>query len=96
MVIGSNQRLRSFSDDQINIDVDAKLITKVEETKSLRIIIDKHFSCSNHMDALSMKISSAVGELKRIRLFISERNALQIYQALIALITVAPFGATAT
>ena len=57
MVIRSNQPLHSFSDDQINIEIDAKLITKV---KSLGVIIDEHLSWSNHRDALSKKISSAV------------------------------------
>ena len=38
MVIGSNQRLNSFSDNQINIEIDAKLITKVKEAKSLGVI----------------------------------------------------------
>ena len=47
MVIGSNQCLHSFSDDQINIEIDAKLITKVKEAKSLVVIIDEHFSSSN-------------------------------------------------
>ena len=81
MVIGSNQRLRSFSDDQINIDIDGKLITKAKEAKSLGVIIGEHLSGSSHIDALSKKISSAVGALKRIRPFISENTALQIYQA---------------
>ena len=35
MVIGSNQRLHSFSDEQINIEIDVKLITNVKEAKSL-------------------------------------------------------------
>ena len=87
MVIGSNQRLHSFSDEQINIEIDAKLITKlitkVKEAKSLIVIIDEHLSWSNHIDALSKKISSAIGELKRIRPLISEHTALQIYQAFI-------------
>ena len=39
MVIGPNQR--SFSDDQINIEIDAKLISKVKEAKSLGVIIDE-------------------------------------------------------
>ena len=82
MVIGSNQRLHSFSDNQINIEIDAKLITKVKEAKSLGVIIDEHLSC-NHTGELSKKISSAIGALKRIRPYISERTALQIYQALI-------------
>ena len=33
IVIGSNQRLHSFSYDQINIEVDDKLIAKVKEAK---------------------------------------------------------------
>ena len=52
MVIGSNQRLHSFSDDQINVEINAKLITKVKEAKSLGVIIDEHLSWSNHIDAL--------------------------------------------
>ena len=83
MVIGSNQRLHSFSDDQINIEIYAKLIIKDKEAKSLGVIIDEHLSWSDHIDALSKKISSAIGALKRIRPFISEYTALQIYQALI-------------
>ena len=50
MVIGSNQRLHS--DDQINVEINAKLITKVKEAKSLGVIIDEHLSWSNHIDAL--------------------------------------------
>ena len=85
LVIGSDQRLHPFSDDQINIEIDAKLITKVKEFegKSLGVIIDEHLSWSNHIDALSKKISSAIGALKRTIPFISEHTALQIYQALI-------------
>ena len=52
MVIGSNQRSHSFFDDLINIEIDAKLITKVKEAKSLGVIIDEHLSWSNHIDAL--------------------------------------------
>ena len=46
-------------------------------------VIDEHLSWSNHIGELSKKISSAIGALKRIRPYISERTALQIYQALI-------------
>ena len=74
MVIGSNQRLHSFSDEQINIEIDAKLITKVKEAKSLRVIIDEHLSGSNHIDALSYRRPKTH---KTIHL------RAQIYQALI-------------
>ena len=82
MVTGSNQRLHSFSDDQINIEIDAKLISKVKEAKSQGVIIDEHLSWSNHIDALSKKIPSAIGVLTRLRPFFSEHTAArQIYQA---------------
>ena len=48
MVIGSNQSLNSFSDNQMNVEIDAKLITKVKEAKSLGVIMDEHLSWSNH------------------------------------------------
>ena len=47
------------------------------------MIIDEHLSWSNHIGDLSKKIFSAIGALKRIRPYITERTALQIYQALI-------------
>ena len=56
MVIGSNQRLHSFSDDHIS----ATLITKDKEAKSLGVTIGEHLSWSNHIDELSMKTSSAI------------------------------------
>ena len=67
MVMESNQRLHSFSEDKMNIEIDAKLITKVKEAKSVGVIIDEHLSWSNHIGELSKKISSAIGALKRIR-----------------------------
>ena len=76
MVIGSNQRLHSFSDDQINIGIDAKLITKIKEAMSLGAIIDEHPSWYNHIDAHSKKISSGIATLKRVKPFISRRTAL--------------------
>ena len=51
----------------INIEIDAKLITKVKEAKSLGVTIDEHLSWSNHIGELSKKIYSAIGALKRIR-----------------------------
>ena len=55
MVIGSNQRLHSFSDDRINVEIDAKPITKVKKAKSLGMIIDEHLSWSDQIGELSKK-----------------------------------------
>ena len=101
LVIGSNQRLHSFSDDQINIEVNAKLITKVKDAKSLGVIIDEHLSWSNHIGELSKKISSAIGALKRVGPYISERSPPPNLSSVDlinypTLTIVVPFGATET
>lgn len=83
MVIGSNQRMYALSNNRINIEIDGKAIQTVDAAKSLGLLIKKHLSWSKHMDDKSMKISSAIGALKRVRPFTSERTALQICQALI-------------
>lgn len=83
MVVGSNQRMHALSNNQIDIEIDGKSIKKVEEAKSLGLFIDEHLSWPKHIEEIS-KISSAIGALiLRIRPFISESTALQIYQALI-------------
>ena len=83
MVIGSNQRIHTLSNNQIDIEIDGKSIKKVKEAKSLGLFIDEHLSWAKHIEEISKKISSAIGALKRIRPFISESTALQMYQALI-------------
>ena len=83
MVIWSNQRIHALSNNQIDIEIDEKSIKKVKEAKSLGLFIDKHLLRAKHIEEISKKISSAIGALKRIRPFISESTALQIYQALI-------------
>ena len=82
MVIGSNQRIHALSNNQIDIEIDGKSIKRVK-AKSLGLFIDEHLSWTKHIEEISKKISSAIGALKRIRPFISESTALQIYQALI-------------
>ena len=85
MVIGSNQRIHALSNNQIDIEIDGKSIKRVKEAKSPGLFIDEHLSWTKHIEEISKKISSAIGALKRIRPFISESTALQIYQALILL-----------
>ena len=85
MVIGSNQLIHALSNNQIDIEIDGKSIKRVKEAKSPGLFIDEHLSWTKHIEEISKKISSAIGALKRIRPFISESTALQIYQALILL-----------
>ena len=75
MVIGSNQRIHTLSNNQIDIEIDGKSIKKVKEAKLLYPFIDGYLSWTKHIEEIS-KISSAIGALKRMRPFISETNLL--------------------
>ena len=63
MVIGSNQKIHTLSNNQIDIEIDGKSIKKVKEAKSLGLFIDEHLSWAKHIEEISKKISSAIGAL---------------------------------
>ena len=69
MVIGSHQRIHALSNNQINIKIDGKSIKRVDEAKSLGLLIDEHLSRSKHIDEKSKKMSLAMGVLKCIKPF---------------------------
>ena len=82
MIIGSRQRL-SVQCDDLEIRIDDQIIKRVGHAKSLSLTIDDHFSWCKHIDEICKKVSSAIGALKRVRLFILKETAIQIYSALI-------------
>ena len=82
MVIGSRQRL-SVQCDDVEIKIGDQIIKRVDHTKSLGLTIDAHLSWSKHVEEICKKVSSAIGALKRVRPFLSEGAAIQIYNALI-------------
>ena len=82
MVIGSRQRLNAQC-EEIDISIDDRTIKRVDHTESLGLTIDAQLSWSKHVDEISKKVSSAIGALKRVRLFIPTDVAVQIYNALI-------------
>ncbi|XP_028417952.1 uncharacterized protein LOC114542649 [Dendronephthya gigantea] len=83
MIIGSRQRLMIHNNEQINIEIDGKIIKRVKDTKSLGLQIDEHLVWARHVEGISKKVASAIGALKRIRQFIDTSTALKIYGALI-------------
>ena len=59
-------------------------MNKFSALKSLRVYIDDHLTRSTHIDKISKRIASVLGELKRIRPFhLTANTAVQVYQALI-------------
>lgn len=83
MIIGSRQRL-SVQNEDVEIRIDDQIIKKFEHTKSLGVTIDAQLIwCKLVEEKLSLKKSSAIGALKRVRPFIPKETATQIYNALI-------------
>ena len=83
MIIGSRQRLMIRNNKQMNIEIDEKMINRVEDAKSLGLQIDEHLVWARHVESISKGIASAIGALKRIRQLIDPTTALKIYGALI-------------
>ena len=84
MIVGSRQKLDAVADNHcINLNIEGKIIKSVNHAKSLGLYIDKNLSWSKHIEEISKKISSGIGAFKRIRPFISQNIAVQIYKALI-------------
>ena len=69
IIIVSRQRTESHRSDQVNTECDGNQIMKVDEAKSLCLVIDKHLTWSRHIEEKYKKISSAIGAVKRIILF---------------------------
>ena len=83
MVIGSRQKLSVERYDEINIKLENQPISRVDQAKSLGLIIDDRLSWSNHVGEMCKKVSSAIGALRRIRPLISQSTAVLLYKALI-------------
>ena len=83
MLIGSRQRLRLQSIQQIQIQIEGKNISQVEKAKSLGVFIDDKLTWKNHVDEISKRISSGIGALKGLRPFVLLDTAKKIYDSLI-------------
>jgi hypothetical protein len=82
MVIGSRQRLYTFDNAPV-LTIEGAPIKQVKSTKSLGLHIDEHLSWSVHVDAISKKIASGIGALKRIRPFVPRTTLHTIFHSLI-------------
>ena len=83
MVIGSHQQIRASENEEINVEINGKSITRVHEVQSLGLLIDEQLISKNHVDEVVTKISKAIGAVKQVRPFTSVKTALRIYHALI-------------
>lgn len=82
MFIGSDDKL-SIIEDKPYAFIDGIPVRRVKCTKSLGMHIDERLSWDDHINYTSRKVSSAIGGLKQVRPFISEKTAILIYKSLI-------------
>ena len=83
VIIGSRLQRLNAQCEEIDISIDDWRIRRVDHTKSLGLTINAQLSWSKHVDEICKKASSAIGALKRVRLFIPTDVAVQVYNALI-------------
>ena len=65
MLIGFRQRLRTLS-ESLELSIDNVPIKQVSTTKSLGILIDDNMAWHSHIDKLSKKIASGIGNIGAI------------------------------
>ena len=84
MIVASRQRLLAAeSNTEICVELENHRIERVVHTKSFSLSIDGRLSWINYIYEECKKVSAAIDALKRIRPFVSQSTAIQIYNALI-------------
>jgi len=63
MLIGSRHKLNSLS-ILPDLEINGTQLNRVNFTKSLGVLIDENLTWSNHINAISKKISSGIGSIK--------------------------------
>ena len=63
MVIGSHQQVRASGNEQINVEISGKSITRVHKVKSLGLLIDKHLTWKDHVDETVRKYRRPLNRL---------------------------------
>ena len=82
MVISSRQKLQSLNDKTINVNGESVKLNQTDHSEALGLNIDENLSWKEHIHAVSKKVASSIGALKRVRPFISINTALKIYKVL--------------
>ena len=63
MLIGSRQKLNSLS-VLPDLEINGTQLNRIDFTKSLGVLINENVTWSNHINAITKKISSGIGSIK--------------------------------
>ena len=84
MLIESRQKLNSRSAIPA-LEINGTQLNRVNFTKSLGVLIDENLTWSNHINAITKKISSDIGSIKRISHCVPPATLHIIYHRLVQL-----------
>ena len=82
MLIGSRQKLNSLAVLPA-LEINGTQLNRVNFTKPLGVLIDENLTWSNHINAISKKISSGIGSIKRISHCVPPATLQNIYHGLV-------------
>ena len=82
MLIGSRKKLNSLS-VLPDLETNGTQLNRVGFTESLGVLIDENLTWSNHINAISKKISSRIGSIKRISRCVPPATLHNIYHGLV-------------
>ena len=81
-LIGSKQKMNTLHTSS-SLEMNGSPFNRVNYTKSPGVLIDENLTWRNHIDALSKKISSGIGSIKRVRHWLPPGTLLNIYHGLV-------------
>ena len=91
MLIGSQFKLSQINSD-FTVKVNNTPLERVNKHKSLGVQIDESLNRRPHINTISKKISVGLAILKRVSQFIPFDTRVNVYNALVMLITVVLYG----
>ena len=84
MIIGSYKRISNLQkEDEIKIRIGDNEIKRVKTTKSLGIVIDENLAWKENIDNLSVKVSRAIGVIRRAKKYVKQDALKLMYNSLV-------------
>ena len=81
MIVGFRQRLNKINND-LEIELGGNNIERVNETKTLGVIVDDQLNWKTHLDIVT-KVSKGIGMIRRMEAFVPQMTLISVYNAII-------------
>ena len=83
MLFGYKKLTFDNNASEIKLKIENQIITEVNQTKFLGVMIDQKFTWSHHITYISAKISKSLYILNRLRNKLNSESLLSIYYSLV-------------